>query len=446
MNKIFSPKFRYTTWRRLWIALARAEQSLGLPITDNQIKAMESAINKIDLEAVHIHEKALKHDVMAHIYAYEDLCPEAKGIIHLGATSAFVTDNADLIQMKEGLKLLKIKLVESLRLLAKLAETNASLATTSFTHLQPAQPTTVGKRICLWLQDFLFDFHDLLHLESSLYFLGIKGATGTQASFMELFDQDAIKVEKLDNLIAKEMDFEKLLVISGQTYTRKQDVRLFSFLQSFASTTHKFATDLRLLAHLGEMQEPFGEKQVGSSAMPHKRNPILSERICGLSRFLIALGENPVYTHATQWLERSLDDSANRRLTIPEGFLCADSILNLCIHLFSHLSINKEIIETNLKEHLPYLSLESILMLAASKGKDRQEVHEKLRLYSQKPDFLKCIEEDGALGFSKEEIKRCLKTNIGRAETQVKTFLNEEVFPFLKKYQDLKIQDTRVEI
>ncbi len=307
MSAIFSPQYKYSTFRRLWVALAKAEQSLGLQITDEQIKQMQKHVKKIDFEQVFEYEKTTRHDVMAHLLAFAKACPSAKGILHLGATSAFVTDNTDLIQMRSGLGVLKTKLIELIRLMRAKAEKSADLLTVGYTHLQSAQPTTVGKRICLWLQDFLFDCKDLIERENSLCFLGVKGATGSQASFMTLFEGDSTKVEKLDQLVATEMDFDHLLTISGQTYTRKQDMRLFAVLEGIGASAHKCGTDLRLLSHLKEMQEPHGKKQVGSSAMPHKSNPIYAERICGLSRFLISLCSNPSYTLATQWLERSLD-------------------------------------------------------------------------------------------------------------------------------------------
>ncbi len=337
MSSLFSSQTKYATWRKLWVALAKGEKQLGLAITNEQIKAMEKEVDCIDFELVAKFEKEMRHDVMAHIHAFATACPSAKGIIHLGATSAFVTDNGDLIQMQSALNLLKAKCIHLLRLMKEKSVEFAALPTLAFTHLQPAQPTTVGKRICLWIQDFLFDTQDLIQREEGLCFLGLKGATGTQASFMDLFDQDSSKVEKLDQLVAKELGFRHLFLIAGQTYTRKQDMRILSVLEGLAATSHKCATDLRLLAHFGEMGEEKKKGQVGSSAMPHKQNPILSERICGLSRFLISLCQNPAYTLATQWLERSLDDSANRRIVIPEAFLSADAILNLLLDIFTHL-------------------------------------------------------------------------------------------------------------
>lgn len=444
MSLIFSPQWKYTSWRRLWIALAKGEKKLGLPITAEQIQAMEAQVEQIDFARVAAWEKKTDHDVMAHLHAFAEKCPEAKGILHLGATSAFVTDNTDLLQMREGLKLVNRKLVQLIRQLKTLAETYADLPTLSYTHLQPAQPTTVGKRICLWLQDFLWDAQDLLQQEENLPFLGVKGATGTQSSFLSLFHNDPQKVKQLDQLVAKELGFKNLLSISGQTYSRKIDMHIFSGLEGLAASSHKCGTDLRLLSHLGEMEEGRGEYQVGSSAMPHKRNPIHAERLCGLSRFLLSLSSNPSYTLATQWLERSLDDSANRRLVIPEGFLSADGILNLLLSLFTHLQIYPQVIKENLQKELPYLALESILMCSVKKGKDRQEVHERLRVHSLKAkeegtpsSLLERIQKDQGVGLTKAEIESCLPPFTGRAKEQVFEFLQEEVTPFLQLYSHL---------
>ena len=332
---------------------------------------MQKAVDKIDLNAAEEYEKRLRHDVMAHIHAFGDQCPEAKGIIHLGATSCFVTDNTDLIQMREALSLLRSKVLQVIRQLHSFASQHAHVSCLSYTHFQPAQPTTVGKRACLWLQDLLIDLSDVEYSLEKIPFLGVKGATGTQASFLTLFHQDHEKVKQLDQLVAKEMGFSHSIPISGQTYTRKCDIRILSTLASFAASAHKCATDLRLLAHLKEIEEPFEQTQVGSSAMPYKRNPMRSERICGLARFLISLNENPLYTEATQWLERTLDDSANRRLYLPEAFLTADAILNLLCNVTAGITIYPKVIEKHLKEELPFLATEQILMHAVKRGKDR---------------------------------------------------------------------------
>jgi len=438
---LFSPHYKFQTWRKLWVVLAKAQKKLGLPITDSQIRAMEKGANTIDFAKADAYEKKFRHDVMAHIHAFGDTCDEARGIIHLGATSCFVTDNTDLIQMREGLKCIRDKIVQVIRNLSALAKKHAALACLSYTHFQPAQPTTVGKRICLWLQDFLIDFQEIEELLNTFRFLGIKGATGTQASFLTLFGGDHSKVKKLEELLAQEMGFSHLFRISGQTYTRKQDIQVLNRLSSFAASAHKCATDIRLLCHLKEFSEPFGEKQVGSSAMPHKRNPIHTERICGLSRFLISLQENALYTEATQWLERTLDDSANRRLYIPDAFLTADAILNLLCYVTAGLTVHPSPIEKHLQEEIPFLSTEIILMEAVKRGKDRQKVHERLRQHTLKTkgDLLEMISQDKEIGLSKKEIEKLLQVKhfIGRSIEQTTEFLGQEVTPLLNKYRKL---------
>jgi adenylosuccinate lyase len=459
MSLLFSSYFKHLTWRKLWIALAKAEKALGLEITQQQIQEMEEALPTIPFNVAQEYEKTLRHDVMAHIHAYADQCPAARGIIHLGATSCFVTDNTDLIQMHKGLELLSTKLIQVIRQLTVFAKTYAELPTLGYTHLQPAQPTTVGKRACLWLQDFLLDLQHLNEVLHHFRFLGAKGATGTQASFLHLFHQDVQKVEALDELIAKEMGFSKLFIISGQTYTRKQDLRILQVLSSIAASAHKFATDLRLLAHLKEMDEPRSESQVGSSAMPYKHNPVRSERICGLSRYLISLGENPAYTAATQWLERSLDDSANRRLAISESFLTADAILNLLCDLTSNLRVHPKMIERHLQEELPFMATENILMEAVHQGKDRQRVHEALRRHSReashamvdegKPcDLLDRIAQDASIGLSPAKIHQLVKVEhfIGRSAAQVQRFLKEEVDPVLRQHQEMAVPNFYIEV
>ena len=451
MSYLFSDHFKYVTWRKLWVALAKAEKSLGLPIETSQITALEAAIEAIDYSRVSELEKKFRHDVMAHISAFAEAAPQAKGIIHLGATSAFVTDNTDLIQMRAGLKILKSKLVVLIRFLKSFAESHAALATLSYTHFQSAQPTTYGKRACLWLQDFLFDLEDLNTREMQLQFLGAKGATGTQASFLSLFEGDHEKVKKLETLVAAAFGFDQIIPISGQTYTCKQDIRILSLLSGLAASAHKYATDLRLLSHLQELEEPFGSEQVGSSAMPHKRNPMRSERICSISRYLISLSENPSYTLATQWLERSLDDSANRRLCIPEAFLSADALLNLLIDVTGGMKLYPKVIAKNLEKELPFLLLETILISAVKKGKDRQRVHEILRNHSLESlqkikeegasnDLLQRIEKDSSIGLSKSEIQLLLKEEnyIGRSKEQVAEFISGYVDPLLKKFQHLE--------
>jgi adenylosuccinate lyase len=450
MSYLFSPHFKFLTWRKLWIALAVGQKKLGLPISDLQINSMLDVLEKIDLAKAEEYEKKFRHDVMAHIHAFGDLCPEARGIIHLGATSCFVTDNTDLIQVSEGLRIIRNKILQVIRQLYPFAQEHASLPCLSYTHFQAAQPTTVGKRACLWLQDLLIDLSDVEKVFEDIRFLGVKGATGTQASFLALFEGDHHKVRKLEEFVAKEMGFSRPFSVTGQTYSRKQDIRILSALSSLAASVHKFATDLRLLAHLKEIEEPFAEKQVGSSAMPYKRNPMRSERICGLSRFLMSLNENALYTEATQWLERSLDDSANRRLYLPEALLTADAILNLMCNVTSGIIVHPKIIQKHLNEELPFLATEQILMEAIKHGKDRQTVHERLRIHSfgashrikeegGSNDLLERISQDPEIGLSKAEISKLVdvKRFIGRAVEQTYDFLNEEVAPVVKKYQDI---------
>jgi adenylosuccinate lyase len=450
MSYLFSSHFKFLTWRKLWIALAIGQKKLGLNISDRQIACMLDALDKIDLGRAEEYEKKFRHDVMAHIHAFSDLCPEARGIIHLGATSCFVTDNTDLIQMNEALRLVRNKIVQVIRQLYPFAQEYASLPCLSYTHFQPAQPTTVGKRACLWLQDLLIDLADVEKLLQDMRFLGVKGATGTQAAFLALFEGDHSKVKKLEEFVTNEMGFNRPFSVTGQTYTRKQDIRVLCTLSSFAASSHKCATDLRLLAHLKEIEEPFAEKQVGSSAMPYKRNPMRSERICGLSRFLMSLNENALYTEATQWLERSLDDSANRRLYLPEAFLTADAILNLLCNITAGIIVHPRVIQKHLHDELPFLATEQILMETVRRGKDRQSIHERLRIHSlemsrlikeegQANDLLKRIAQDEEIGLSLAEVNALtdVKLFLGRAVEQTHEFLNEEVGPTIKKYKEI---------
>lgn len=446
MLRLFSEQYKISTWRRLWVALAQAQRELGLPITQEQIDELESYAENINFGAAAEHEKHLQHDVMAHIHAYGDQCPKARSIIHLGATSCYVTDNADLIQMREALQLLSNKLAQVLRQLADFALKYRDLPCLGFTHLQPAQPTTVGKRACLWAQDLLLDLQELEVRKNNLRFLGVKGTTGTQASFLALFNHDHDKVQALDRLVADKMGFQNLLLISGQTYTRKQDAFVLNALAGIAISAHKFATDLRLLAHMKEIEEPFHEKQVGSSAMPHKRNPILSERICSLARFVISLSENPAYTASTQWLERTLDDSANRRLCLSESFLGCDAILNLLLQVTKGLVVYPKMMERHITEELPFLATENILMACVKKGGDRQDLHERMRKHSQDAankmknegasnDLLERLASDSAFQITRSEIENILKVSdfIGLAPEQVDKFLEKELIPALKK-------------
>lgn len=442
MSRLFSAQFKISTFRRLWASLAKAQKKLGLPITHQQVAQLEDNIHKIDFAAADAYEKRFRHDVMAHIHAYGDQCPEAKPIIHLGATSTYVTDNTDLIQLKQALQLLLNKLIHVLRLLTSLAEKEASSPCLSYTHFQPAQPTTIGKRACLWLQDLLLDAQEFERHIQTLPFLGAKGATGTQGSFLALFDGNSSKVLELETLIAHDFGFTKVLPISGQTYSRKLDLNILNALESFSASTHKMATDLRLLAHENELSEASTETQVGSSAMPYKQNPIYAERICGIARFVMSLAQNPAYTTATQWLERSLDDSSNRRLAIPESFLGADAILNLLSHLLSNLSINRALALQHLEAQIPQLAMENILMLAVKKGADRQAVHEKLRKLSGKS----IAEIAKQLHLDPKEIQATPEALTGRAKEQVHDFLKNEVRPFLDKHKATSASMPLVEI
>ena len=446
MSTLFSFQHRTVLYRKLWLSLAEAEQRLGLSIASRQIEEMRAKLEEISFEKIREYEKKFRHDVMAHIHAFGDECPSAKPILHLGATSTFVTDNADLIQMKEALSLLLQKLALAIRTLSSFAERHAKSPCLGYTHYQAAQPTTVGKRACLWLQDLLLDALEWERLGRSLPFLGAKGATGTQASFLSLFDGDAEKVRKLEQMIARDFDFDEILPISGQTYSRKIDLQILQALASFAASVHKIATDLRLLAHDGEISEACGESQVGSSAMPYKRNPILSERICALARFLLSLEQSGAHTLSVQWLERSLDDSANRRLSIPEAFLAADSILNILIPLIETLTVNQNQIEERLQGALPFLAMENILMAAVKKGKSRQELHEKLRhLHHPTPES---IAADPAFGLSAEEAKKefNLKKMVGLAPEQTTEFLRGSVAVFLKRFENISLHLPPLEI
>jgi adenylosuccinate lyase len=440
MLRLFSDRTKYEIWRRLWTALAEAQKSLGLAITKEQIEELAANIENIDFARAEEYEKTTHHDVVAHIRAYGDQCPKARAIIHLGATSCYVTDNGDLIQIREGLKLIQSKLQRVILQLANFAKEYADLPCLGYTHFQPAQLTTVGKRACLWIQEFLLDFEEIELRLQSLRFLGAKGATGTQASFLTLFDGDQTKVRELDILLTKKFGFKSVFSISGQTYTRKQDTSVVYALSGFASSAHKFATDLRLLAHLKEIEEPFENEQVGSSAMPYKRNPLLSERMCGLSRFLISLSLNPPFTSSLQWLERSLDDSANRRLTISEAFLSADAILEILLFLTKNLVVYPKSILFHMEQELPFIATEDILIACVKKGGDRQFLHEKLRQHCQavtqdikstgeKNNLLDRIASDPAFSISKKELEELINPRhfIGMAVEQVHEFLDQEV-------------------
>jgi adenylosuccinate lyase len=445
----FSPQKKFETWRKLWIALAEAEKELGLPITREQIDEMKSHVSDINFDDAEEFEKNTRHDVMAHVLAFGKQCPKAKPIIHLGATSAFVGDNTDIILMKDGLGIIKRKLINVINNLKDFALKYKDLPTLGFTHFQPAQLTTVGKRACLWIQDLATDLGDLEYQEQNLMLRGVKGTTGTQASFMKLFDNDEEKVKKLDSLVAAKMGFERTFPITGQTYPRKLDSRVLQVLQSIAESAHKFAVDIRLLSSLKEIEEPFEEKQIGSSAMAYKRNPMRCERITALSRYVIVNGLNPYITASNQWFERTLDDSANRRIVIPECFLAVDSILNIYMNVSRGLVVNSKVIEKHIFEELPFMATENILMEAVKRGGDRQELHEVIRMYSLEASrdvkqggdnkLIEKIIKDGRFRLNEMEIRQMLKPEnfIGRSSNQVVDYISQFIDPILEKYKNI---------
>ncbi len=449
MQYLFSDDNKFRTWRKLWIALAEAERELGLPITKEQIAQLKEHAEDINYEVAAAREKEVRHDVMAHVYAYGQQCPDAKGIIHLGATSCYVGDNTDLIIMYDALKLILGKLVNAVALLARFAEKYKDLPTLGFTHFQPAQPTTVGKRACLWIQEFLMDIEEVEYRLKNAKLLGSKGTTGTQASFLELFEGDHEKCRRLDQMIAEKMGFEKCFAVSGQTYPRKLDSMIMSTLSGIAQSAAKFSNDIRLLQHLKEIEEPFEKNQIGSSAMAYKRNPMRSERIAALARYVIADSLNPAITASTQWFERTLDDSANKRISIAEGFLAVDGILSLVINIADGLVVNTAVIERNLKRELPFMATENIMMDCVKKGGDRQELHERIRVHSMEAgrrikqgdgenDLLDRIASDPVFGVTLEELESMLEPRryVGRAPEQTAEFLSEQVYPVLERYKD----------
>lgn len=449
MQRLFSQDTKFRTWRKLWIALAEAEKELGLPITQEQIDELKAHAADINYDIARQREKEVRHDVMSHVYAYGVQCPKAKGILHLGATSCYVGDNTDLILMRDALLLVRKKLLNVIDRLASFADSYRSLPTLAFTHFQPAQPTTVGKRASLWLQEFYMDYEDLNYVLASLKLLGSKGTTGTQASFLELFEGDQDKVDRLDPLIAQKMGFSGCVPVSGQTYSRKTDARVVNVLSGIAMSAHKMAGDIRLLQHLKEVEEPFEKKQIGSSAMAYKRNPMRSERIDSLSRYVMINALNPAITSANQWFERTLDDSANRRLSIPEAFLTIDGILELCINVADGLVVYPKVIEKHLMEELPFMATENILMDAVKAGGDRQELHEKIRQLSMKAgrrvkeegmdnNLLELIAAEPAFHLSLEELKRSMQPEkyVGCAPKQVERFLKEVIRPVLAEHRD----------
>ena len=449
MQYIFSPDMKFRTWRKLWIALAETEKELGLPITDEQIEELKAHADDINYDVAREREKLVRHDVMSHVYAYGQQCPKAKGIIHLGATSCYVGDNTDIIVMAEALKLVRKKLVNVINELAGFADQYKAQPPLAFTHFQPAQPTTVGKRATLWLQEFLMDLEDLEYVSGTLKLLGSKGTTGTQASFLELFDGDQETIDKIDPMIAKKMGFSACYPVSGQTYSRKVDTRVLNILAGIAASAHKMSNDIRLLQHLKEVEEPFEKNQIGSSAMAYKRNPMRSERIASLSRYVMIDALNPAITSATQWFERTLDDSANKRLSIPEGFLAIDGILDLCLNVVDGLVVYPKVIEKRLMSELPFMATENIMMDAVKAGGDRQELHERIRELSMEAgknvkekgldnNLLELIAADPVFNLTLEELQKTMDPAryTGRAKEQVEAFLANVVRPVLDQHKD----------
>ena len=449
MQYIFSPDMKFRTWRKLWIALAETEKELGLPITEEQIEELKAHADDINYEVAKEREKLVRHDVMSHVYAYGQQCPKAKGIIHLGATSCYVGDNTDIIVMAEALKLIRKKLVSVIDELSRFADRYKAQPTLAFTLFPPAPPTTVGKRATLWLQEFLMDLEDLEYVSGSLKLLGSKGTTGTQASFLELFEGDQETIDKIDPIIAKKMGFSACYPVSGQTYSRKVDTRVLNILAGIAASAHKMSNDIRLLQHLKEVEEPFEKNQIGSSAMAYKRNPMRSERIASLARYVIVDALNPAITSATQWFERTLDDSANKRLSVPEGFLAIDGILDLCLNVVDGLVVYPKVIEKRLMAELPFMATENIMMDAVKAGGDRQELHERIRELSMEAgknvkekgldnNLLELIAADPSFNLSLDELKKAMDPTryTGRAKEQVDTFLANVVRPVLEQHKE----------
>ena len=450
MQYIFSPDMKFRTWRKLWIALAETEKELGLNITQEQIDELKAHAEDINYDVAKAREKEVRHDVMSHVYAYGVQCPKAKGIIHLGATSCYVGDNTDIIVMTKALELVKKKLVNVMKELADFADRYKAQPTLAFTHFQPAQPTSVGKRATLWLQEFCLDLEDLDHVLSHMKLLGSKGTTGTQASFLELFDGNQELIDKIDPMIAEKMGFRECYPVSGQTYSRKVDTRVANVLAGIAASAHKMSNDIRLLQHLKEVEEPFEKGQIGSSAMAYKRNPMRSERIASLSRYVMIDALNPAITSATQWFERTLDDSANKRLSIPEGFLAVDGILDLCLNVVDGLVVYPKVIEKRLMSELPFMATENIMMDAVKAGGDRQELHERIRILSMEAgrnvkveggenNLLELIAADPAFNMTLEDLRKTMDPSryIGRSREQVEAFLKNVMEPVLKENEEL---------
>ena len=450
MQYIFSPDMKFKTWRKLWIALAESEMELGLNITQEQIDELKAHADDINYDVAKEREKLVRHDVMSHVYAYGQQCPKAKGIIHLGATSCYVGDNTDIIIMTEALKLVRKKLINVINELAKFADKYKSQPTLAFTHFQPAQPTTVGKRATLWLMELKLDLDDLNYMIDSMMLLGSKGTTGTQASFLELFEGNHETIKKIDGMIAKKMGFEKCFPVSGQTYSRKMDTRVLNVVAGIAASAHKFSNDIRLLQHLKEIEEPFEKNQIGSSAMAYKRNPMRSERIASLANYVMVTALNPAITSATQWFERTLDDSANKRLSVPECFLAIDGILDLYLNVVDGLVVYPKVIEKRLMSELPFMATENIMMDAVKAGGDRQEMHEKIRTLSMEAgknvkekgldnNLLELIANDPSFNMSLEDLQKTMDPSkyVGRSPEQVEEFLRDEIQPILDANKEI---------
>ncbi|WP_195975072.1 adenylosuccinate lyase [Hydrogeniiclostridium mannosilyticum] len=459
MKFIFSPDKKFRTWRKLWIALAQAEKELGLDITQEQIDEMAAFQDEINYEVAEAREKVVRHDVMSHVYAFGEQCPKARPIIHLGATSCYVGDNTDIIVMHDALRLVRTKLVQVIRALSAFALKYKDLPTLAFTHFQPAQPTTVGKRATLWLQDLLMDLEDVEYQLSKAKLLGSKGTTGTQASFLELFDGDRQKVKKLDHLIAEKMGYQDCFAVSGQTYSRKLDSQMLSILSGIAQSAAKFSNDIRLLQHLKEVEEPFEKTQIGSSAMAYKRNPMRTERMASLARYVMVDSLNPAITAATQWFERTLDDSANKRISVPEAFLAVDGILNLYVNVTDGLVVYPKVIDQRLRKELPFMATENIMMDAVKRGADRQQLHERIRVHSMaaarvvkeeggENDLLERIAADEAFGVTLEELAGIVRPEnyVGCAPQQTEEFITETVEPLLRNYAGVSEEKTEINV
>ncbi len=459
MKYLFSPDMKFKTWRRLWIALAESEMELGLPVTQEQVDELKAHADDINYEVAEARERVVRHDVMSHVYAYGQQCPKAAGIIHLGATSCYVGDNTDIIIMTKAMKVVRKKLVNVIRVLSKFAEEYKDLPTLAFTHFQPAQPTTVGKRATLWIQEFLMDLEDVEYQIGKAKLLGSKGTTGTQASFLELFDGNDELAAKIDGKIAEKLGYETCFAVSGQTYPRKLDSQMLNVLSCIAQSAAKFSNDIRLLQHLKEVEEPFEKNQIGSSAMAYKRNPMRSERIASLARYVVVDALNPAITASTQWFERTLDDSANKRISVPEAFLATDAILNLVMNVADGLVVYPKVIEQHLRRELPFMATENIMMDAAKRGADRQELHEHVRVHSMaaskvikeeggENDLLERIAGDPIFGVTLEELKGIVDPHkyVGRAPRQTEIFLKETVQPVLERYADLETETAEINL